>query len=106
ARICRARRLVLAVAGDARLAFRLNAGLHLRNGRRPGLVRPRGLVTSSAHSLADLQRAARAGADIAFLSPAFPTVSHPDAPAFGPTRWRSIACRPAKGRMRIGALGG
>src|ERR1041384_7766902 len=36
ARICRARRLALVVAGDARLAAVLGAGVHLRGGRWPG----------------------------------------------------------------------
>ncbi|MGH7156162.1 MAG: thiamine phosphate synthase, partial [Acetobacteraceae bacterium] len=48
ARICRARRLILVVAGDARLAATLHAGLHLRGGRRAGHVRLRTqLLTSS-----------------------------------------------------------
>src|SRR5580692_5856621 len=38
AKLCRRRRLVLAVAGDWRLAVALRAGLHLRGGRRPGLA--------------------------------------------------------------------
>ena len=50
ARICRARRLVLVVAGDVRLARALRAGVHLRAGRWPAPLRPgRGMVTSSAH---------------------------------------------------------
>ena len=39
ARLCRARRLVLVVAGDPRLAAALGAGLHIRRGRFP-LPRP------------------------------------------------------------------
>src|SRR5690242_4617824 len=70
ARICRARRLVLVVAGDPRLAASLGAGVHLRAGRWSGPLRPRGMVTSSAHGVADMRRAARAGADLVFLSPA------------------------------------
>src|SRR6516165_3396817 len=38
ARICRARRLALVVAGDARLAAALKAGVHLRAGRLPILA--------------------------------------------------------------------
>ncbi len=106
AQICRARRLALVVAGDARLALTLKAGMHLRNGRWPGPIRPRGLVTSSAHSFADLRRAARAGAHVAFLSPAFPTRSHPGASALGPVLWRTIARRIARQGLRVGALGG
>jgi thiamine-phosphate pyrophosphorylase len=107
ARICRVRRLVLVVAGDAQLAARLRAGLHLRAGRFPSTLRPRGIVTSSAHSLIELRRAASAGADLAFLSPAFPTSSHPGAPGLGPLRWNLIARRlPTTAGLRIGALGG
>src|SRR4029077_3608108 len=66
ARICRARRLALVVAGDPRLAAALGAGVHLRAGRWPGVpFRHRGLITSSAHSLLDLRRARRAGAALA-----------------------------------------
>jgi thiamine-phosphate pyrophosphorylase len=106
ARICRARRLVLVIAGDPRLAAALNAGTHLRDGRRPGLLRPHGMITSSAHSLADLRRAARNGAALAFLSPAFPTASHPGAPGLGPLRWAAMARRLTSAGMRLGALGG
>jgi thiamine-phosphate pyrophosphorylase len=92
ARICRARGLTLVVAGDARLAARLKAGVHLRDGRWPGLVRPRrGLVSSSAHDGATLRRARRAGADLVFLSPVFPTASHAGAAALGPLRWARLA---------------
>ena len=87
ARICRARRLTLVVAGDTRLAAALGAGVHLRAGRWPSVLRRRGLITSSAHGLTDLLRARRAGASLAFLSPAFPTLSHPDASALGTVRW-------------------
>ncbi len=107
ARICRRRRLLLVVAGDARLAARLRAGLHLRAGRFPSPLRPPGIVTSSAHSVIELRRAAAAGADLAFLSPAFPTSSHPGALGLGPLRWNLIARRlPAAASLRIGALGG
>jgi thiamine-phosphate pyrophosphorylase len=92
ARICRARRLALVVAGDARLAARLGAGMHLRDGRWPGVVRlRRGLVTSSAHGGVALRRARGAGADVAFLSPAFATASHAGARALGPVRWARLA---------------
>ncbi len=104
ARICRARRLALVVAGDARLAAALHAGVHLRGGRWPGPQhRSHGLVTSSAHGLADLRRAHRAGALLAFLSPVFPTVSHPNARVLSPLRWGRIACA---GPLPAGALGG
>ncbi len=113
ARVCRARRLVLVVAGDVRLAAALGAGVHLRGGRwpdggRPGPIR-RGrsravrLLTSSAHTPAELRRARRAGADLAFLSPAFPTASHPGAPSLGAMRWAALARRAG---LPVAALGG
>ena len=102
-RLCRARRLVLVVAGDARLAAALRAGVHLRGGRWPGPIRTRRFVTSSAHGWPDLLRAQKAGAALAFLSPAFPTASHPGAPALGPVRWTCLA---RAARVPVAALGG
>jgi thiamine-phosphate pyrophosphorylase len=103
ARICRARRLLLVVAGDVRLAASLHAGIHLRSGRWPTQVRTRGFVTSSAHSSPDLRRAARAGATLAFLSPVFSTASHPDAATLGPLRWSRLAHHAP---INVAALGG
>lgn len=105
ARTCRARRLALVVAGDARLAASLGAGLHLRAGRRIRFThRRRGtLLTSSAHDARQLRRARLAGADLVFLSPAFPTASHPGAPALGPARWAGLTRHAG---MPVAALGG
>lgn len=106
ARICRARRLVLVVAGDVRLAAALGAGVHLRSGRWPSPVRPRhrcAVITSSAHTVADLHRARVNGATLAFLSPVFPTLSHPGEPALGAVRWLRLA---RAARLTVAALGG
>jgi thiamine-phosphate pyrophosphorylase len=109
ARICRARRLALVVAGDARMAAALGAGVHLRSGYWPGAMRRdlirsgQRVITSSAHGLADLRRARRAGAILAFLSPAFATASHPDAAALGPVRWSHLT---RAAGVRVAALGG
>jgi len=104
ARICRARRLGLVVAGDGRLAAALGAGVHLRGGRWPDHVRTRrGLNTSSAHGPADLRLARRSGARLAFLSPVFATASHPGAPSLGPARWARLA---GAAWMPVAALGG
>lgn len=104
ARICRARRLALVVAGDTRLALELSAGVHLRAGRWPDILRPRrGLpCTSSAHDGAELRRACRAGAGPIFLSPVFPTPSHPGGTALGLARWLRLA----RQCNRTAALGG
>jgi len=107
--ICRARRLVLVVAGDPRLAAALGAGVHLRAGRwpaacaRPFMREGRRMVTSSAHDPKELRLARRAGARLAFLSPAFPTASHPDGAALGPIRWASLG---RLAGLRVAALGG
>jgi thiamine-phosphate pyrophosphorylase len=105
ARLCRARRLVLVVAGDPRLAAALKAGIHLRGGHWPAPIRLDGMVTSSAHSVRDLRQARRAGAKLIFLSPTFPTASHAGAPGLGPFRWAAIA-RHAGARADLAALGG
>jgi thiamine-phosphate pyrophosphorylase len=106
ARICRARRNVLVVAGDARLASGVGAGVHLRGGRRVrGMLGLRGWVTSSAHGVVELRRARAAGARVAFLSPAFVTASHPGAFGLGPLRWAAMARSAPKG-LAVGALGG
>jgi len=106
AEACRERRAALAVAGDWRLAARLRAGLHLRSGCRPGTA-PRHLRawTSSAHGPAHLIRARRAGVALAFLSPAFATVSHPGATPLGPLRW-ALAARRGGGAAALGGVTG
>jgi len=105
ARLCRARHLALVVAGDVRLAWALRAGVHLRGGRR-GLIAlpPRRLVTAAVHDRAELRRARRAGAALLFISPVFPTASHPGAATLGPAGWRTLAR--AAGPAIPAALGG
>jgi thiamine-phosphate pyrophosphorylase len=106
ARLCRARRLALVVAGDARLAARLHAGLHLRRGRRTEPLRPRGLLTSSAHNARELVRARRAGAALVFLGPVFPTASHPGARTLGPCRWAAITRAVGVLAIAVGGIDG
>jgi thiamine-phosphate pyrophosphorylase len=106
AALCRARRLALAVAGDWRLAAALHAGLHLRGGRRPhGAPRWLRAATGSAHGTSELVRAARNRVPLTFLSPAFPTGSHPGAPALGPVRWGALARR-CGGAAALGGVDG
>lgn len=112
-RICRQRRLVLVVAGDWRLSAALGAGVHLRGGFRPAIGNPgkrrlaagsrATLTTSSAHDPVQLRRAWRNGARLVFLSPAFPTASHPGEPALGAVRWAAMA---RHSRVPVVALGG
>jgi thiamine-phosphate pyrophosphorylase len=97
-RLCRARGIAMTVAGDWRLAASLGVGVHLRGGRGRSL--PGRLNTASAHGVAELRRARLAGA-LAFLSPVFPTLSHPGAAVLGPWRWGVLS-----GGRPAGALGG
>ncbi len=96
-RIARARRLVLVVAGDPLPGA---DGIH---GAARASTRGSGLRTRAAHDRAQALAGARAGADLLFVSPVFPTRSHPGAPALGIARTLRIArgLRPA-----IIALGG
>ncbi|MBZ6377572.1 hypothetical protein B5C34_04235 [Pacificimonas flava] len=68
-----------------------------RGDRRPGAL------TASAHDAAELVRAARLGAALAFLSPVFPTRSHAAAAALGPLRFGRMARRSP---LPVAALGG
>lgn len=96
--LCRRRRLPLLVAGDWRLAARLGAdGVHLPEALVGLVGRVRRLrpwyVTAAAHSEAALRRAADQGVDAAFLSPVFPTRSHPGAPTLGPRHFARLVRR-------------
>lgn len=86
----RRRRLLLLVGGEGLRGD----GVH--GGRRGGF-------SASAHNLRELKSAERSGAKLVFLSPAFPTRSHPNARALGPVRFGLIA---ARARVPVIALGG
>ena len=106
--LCRARKLSLLVAGDWRLAWKLDAhGVHLpewQTARPPVLPRKPGwLTTAAAHSEPALLRAARLGAHAALLSPVFPTASHPGARTMGPRRFAQLSGRT---NLPVYALGG
>jgi thiamine-phosphate pyrophosphorylase len=101
-RLARARGHVCVLADDALTALKWGAdGLY---GPPRALYPTRGLLTlATAHDLAEIALAYRARADAVLLSPAFPTRSHPDAPALGPARFRLLASR---AQMPVIALGG
>jgi thiamine-phosphate pyrophosphorylase len=110
ARLCRGRGLGFLVARDAALALRLGAGLHLAEGMAPSLAfrlarrrRRRPLLSIAAHGAGALAAARRVGADLALLSPLFPTASHPGAPALGPVRFARLA---RAAHLPVAALGG
>ena len=102
ARLARQRGLKLLVAGDGRAALALGAGLHLPDrrgstGLLPFLIARRAtrghlILSMAAHGgQRGAARARRLKPDCLFLSPLFPTQSHPGAPVLGPLRWASLA---------------
>ncbi|MDG2533616.1 thiamine phosphate synthase [Sphingomonas sp. HITSZ_GF] len=74
-----ARRRGLVVVRAGRVPMRGESGVHGGRGY--------GLRTAPAHDRREAVAAIRAGADALFVSPAFPTRSHPGAPALGPVRF-------------------
>ncbi|HEY0085799.1 MAG TPA: thiamine phosphate synthase [Allosphingosinicella sp.] len=62
-----------------------------------------GLRTWSAHNLREIRAAERARADLIFLSPVFPTRSHPGASALGAGRFALLAHQT---KVPVIALGG
>lgn len=91
--ICKGRGVLFLVAGDARLAAAIGAdGLHLPGGGR-SKTNPAGpgVICVACRAAADLDRAGALGADVALLSPVFPTLSHPEADHLGPARFRALA---------------
>ncbi len=74
--VAKRRRLVVVRAGDVPMHGEM--GVH--NGRG------RGLLTAAVHDRKELVAARRADADLIFVSPVFPTRSHPGARTLGPVR--------------------
>jgi thiamine-phosphate pyrophosphorylase len=87
-RIARRRGLLLLLAGTESLALAWGAdGSHGRGPRSsPGRLR-----SAPAHDLAEIRAAERTGADLLFLSPVYPTRSHPNARPLGPRRFARLA---------------
>lgn len=103
--ITAARGVLLIVGEDEALARESGAdGLHLRSTqlKRPP-VRTTLLRTAACHGAADLAAAARTGAMLAFLSPVFPTQSHPSADGLGVERFHALA---SASRIPVLGLGG
>lgn len=83
------------------------AGLHLTAARVAALsgrpVGPERLLSCSVHDAAEIARAERIGADLAFAGPVRPTASHPGAAAMG---WSGLARLAAATTLPLYALGG
>lgn len=101
--ICAPRNILLFIGADPDLARGIGAqGVHW-----PSWADVKNasdlLATRSCHNGADLARAAADRMDAAFLSPAFPTNSHPGAAALGPEQFKKLA---ANADAPVIALGG
>jgi len=100
-RIAVRRHHVLLLAGDQREARRWRAdGVHGGRSRAAG---GNLLHTVPVHDMRELRRAQALGPDAVFLSPVFPTRSHPGAPAIGTMRFATMARYAA---VPVIALGG
>jgi len=104
--LSRWRGLFVLVAGDPALAA-VADGLHLPEARMKEAAHwrarcPRLLITASIHSLAGLRNTAFV--DALFLSPVFPTASHPGRAALTPVRANQMARLAAKPVYALGGL--
>ncbi|QGP79633.1 thiamine phosphate synthase [Sphingobium sp. CAP-1] len=99
-RIALRRRLLLLLAGPVRMAAAWRAdGAHGRDPKRA--TRPL-LRSRPAHDAREVLAAC--GADLCFLSPLFPTRSHPSAPALGRVRFAALARRVEAPVMALGGV--
>ncbi|HEX8127371.1 MAG TPA: thiamine phosphate synthase [Allosphingosinicella sp.] len=89
-KVARRRRLLLLTGGAGPRGDGVHGGRH-------------GGFSASAHGMRELKAAERKGAKLIFLSPAFPTRSHPGARTLGPVRFGLIA---RQARVPVIALGG
>jgi len=99
ARVCRRRGLVLGVSSDVGLARRLGAALVHNPARSAGLM-PH---SRSVHDEGEAITARAVRSALVFVSPVYPTRSHPDAAALGVDRAARLAR--VSGALAI-ALGG
>ena len=97
--------VLLLVGADVALAEHVAAdGVHFPAWHSgPYGIFPGAIRTASCHSAADLERAGMSGIDVALLSPAFKTASHPGGAALGAKVFRSLA---AASPTPVLALGG
>jgi thiamine-phosphate pyrophosphorylase len=87
--------LLLAGANAGARAWQAN-GFHNRTS-------PFGLRSASVHNLREIRAAERQGAHLIFLSPVFPTRSHPNARPLTPLRFAMLS---RQTRLPVIALGG
>ena len=93
------------IGADIDLAIKYGAdGVHFPRWFSTSAQTPNGMiVTASAHDATELHRAKDMNADLALLSPAFPTKSHPEAMGQGENMFRTLA---STSPIPVLALGG
>jgi len=103
-RIAQRKRHILLVGNLAGSIYHEAGGVHISL-RHDKKLRRRAhqIITASAHTLGEVTRANRLGADLIFASPVFPTRSHPGARALGRMRFAALTRHAA---MPVIALGG
>lgn len=96
--IARRRAHLMLLAGSATQARSWGAdGWH-------GKGRGAGLHSASVHNLAELRAAERAGASLLFVSPVYPTRSHPHAPVLGPSGFSRLTHRTQLPAIALGGV--
>jgi len=101
AAICRRRGLTLGVAGDADLARAVGADFVHRPDTATTLP-----TSMPVHNLGQAREAARLGAALAFISPVFPTRSHPGEAALGPANAEILAKASNTVAIALGGMDG
>lgn len=102
-------KLIIHTQADVAKAIRAD-GVHLSSlemnqipAIRKWLSRDEITLSTSCHNEIELEFASKFGADFVFLSPVFPTRSHPDEPHLGIIKFRELASGPP---LPVIALGG
>lgn len=110
ARVCRKSGVNMQIAGDWRLAWQLNVGLHLPShlAKRGRLfpIRPNQMLSTAAHNFSDIIRAKRLNIPNVLISPIFATRSHIGKRGLGVTKYHNLARAALELGLNPIALGG
>ncbi|WP_106640384.1 thiamine phosphate synthase [Allosphingosinicella vermicomposti] len=102
-KVARRRGLLLVAAKPEGLRLHSAVGVHNHKRHVYSYVGQRPVMTAAVHNMRELRRAQFMGADLIFVSPIFPTRSHPDARSLGIEGFSRLA---RAARVPVIALGG